>query len=227
MRIGRALSWAVLPVAMLVLGGSALAQESSTDTRVRLREGVTREALDAEGQALYDSVVNAVTPYARGLPTPLGVWMHSPGMAKYALPLYMYLRFGGDAVDAIHFPVRLVELAILVTAHEIKSQHQWTAHEATSLKAGLEPRIIDVVKNGKSLDGVGEKEAAIVQFGRELFRNRRVGASTFTRAQRLFGAAGVTDLAGLMAFHEFLELSSFAAFDIPSSPGEKSLLPLQ
>jgi 4-carboxymuconolactone decarboxylase len=222
----RIVSWAAVPLAVLLLAGTALAQEAPSDPRVRLREGVKREVLDPEGQALYDSVVNATTPYGRGLPAPIGMWMHSPGMAEHVLPLYMYLRFGGDSGDAIYFPVRLVELAILVAAREINSQYQWTSHEPTALKVGLEPAIIDVVKNRRNLDGLGEKEAAIIQFGRELFRNRRVSAPTFTKAQQLFGTPGVTDLAGLMAFYEFLYLSSNAAFDLQMAPNEKPLLPL-
>ena len=39
----------VIALAMLMLAGSAAAQESS-DPRVRLREGVKRESLDADGQ---------------------------------------------------------------------------------------------------------------------------------------------------------------------------------
>ena len=224
--MSRTVPWIVLPVAFLVLAGSALAQQPATDPRVQLREGLKRELLDPDAQKVYDAVVNAVTPYGRGLPAPIGMWMHSPKMAEHVLPLYMYLRFGGDSGDAIHFPVRLVELAILVAAREINSQYQWTSHEPTALKVGLEQEVIDVVKYRKTVDGLGEKEAAIVAFGRELFRDRRVSTPTFAKAQQLFGTAGVTDLAGLMAFYEFLYLSSNAAFDLQMAPDEKPLLPL-
>lgn len=219
----------VIVVLATLLSLEAVAQQSASDPRASLREGVNRESLDPEAHALYDSVVNAVTPYARGLPTPLGVWMNSPRMAEHALPLYMYLRFGGDAGDAIHFPVPLVELAILVAAHEIRSTVQWDAHEFTARKVGLEPDVIDVVRNDKAVDTLGEKEEAIIRFGRELFRDRHVRAETFARAQQLFGTEGVTDLAALMAFHQFLELTSYVTFDIPAAagPGSKSPVPLR
>ncbi|MBI2186884.1 MAG: hypothetical protein HYU37_07130 [Acidobacteria bacterium] len=193
---------------------------------MRLREGVERDALDADARQTYDAVVNATTPYGRGLPAPIGMWMHSPKMAEHVLPLYLYLRFGGDSGDAMYFSVRLTELAILVAAREIDSQYQWTSHEPTARRVGLEAEIIDAVKYRRSLDGLGEKEAVIIRFGRELFGQRRVGAETFAQAQKLFGTAGVTDLAGLMAFYEFLYLSSNAAFDIQLPPGEPLLLPL-
>jgi 4-carboxymuconolactone decarboxylase len=220
---------AQLVASCLLLGSFAEAQQPLPDPRVALRETVKRETLDPETQLLYDSVVNSVTPYPRGLPTPLGVWLHSPAMAAHALPLYMHLRFGGDAVDAIHFTVRQVELAILVAAHEIKSERQWSAHESTARMVGLEQEIIDVVKSDKGVDGLGEKEAAIVRFGRELFRERRISATTFAGAQKLFGTEGVADLAGLLAFHQFIELASYATFDIPAAgdPAAKTLVPLR
>lgn len=202
----------------LWLAAAVHAGQATPDPRQPLRQGVQREALDAESRVLYDSVVNAVTPYARGLPAPLGVWLNSPAMAAHALPLYMYLRFGGDAGDAIHFPVRLVELAILVAAHEIRSQKQWSDHEATARQVGLEPAVIEIVRRDGALDSLGDQEAAIIRFGRELFRDRHVSSPTFERAQRLFGSAGVTDLAALLAFHEFLELTSYAAFDVLPTP---------
>jgi len=222
----RVVFWALIPIAVVVLADSARAQAPSPDPRVRLREGVKRDDLDAEARKTYDAVVNATTPYGRGLPAPIGMWMHSPGMAEQVLPLYMYLRFGGDSGDAMYFSVRLTELAILVAAREINSQYQWTSHEPTALKVGLEPDIIDVVKYRRSVEGLGEKEALIVRFGRELFGNRRVSSETFAQAVKVFGTPGVTDLAGLMAFYEFLFLSSNATFDIQMPPGEQPLLPM-
>ncbi|OFW00742.1 MAG: hypothetical protein A3I61_19480 [Acidobacteria bacterium RIFCSPLOWO2_02_FULL_68_18] len=224
--MSRVVCWIAVPMALVLLAGHARAQERSPDPRVRLREGVKRDDLDAEARRTYDAVVNATTPYGRGLSTPIGMWMHSPNMAEHVLPLYLYLRFGGDSGDAMYFSVRLTELAILVAAREINSQYQWTSHEPTARRVGLEPDIIDAVKYRRSVDALGEKEATIVRFGRELFGSRRVSAATFARAQQLFGTAGVTDLAGLMAFYEFLFLSSNAAFDIQLPPGTTPLLPI-
>ena len=45
-------------------------------------------------------------------------------------------------------------MAILVTAREIDSQFEWTAHEPVALKEGLSQEIIDIVKYRKSVAGV-------------------------------------------------------------------------
>jgi len=243
----RMIVWVVMPIAVVVLAGGAWAQEPSPpgaapsgatqatparfpddidpESRARL-PAVNRADLDAEGQRTYDSVVNPTTPYNRGLPSPIGMWMHSPKMAKHILPAYMYLRFGGDSFSAMQFDVRLTELAILVAARQINSQYQWTSHEPTARKVGVEPAIIDVVKYRRSLEGLGEKEALIIRFGRELFGDRKVSSETFAHALGVFGREGVTDLAGLMAFYEFLFLSSNATFDLQMPPGRQPLLPM-
>jgi 4-carboxymuconolactone decarboxylase len=189
------------------------------ESRARLPR-VRREDLDADGRKTYDAIVNPKTPYSRGLPSPIGMWMHSPEMAQHVLPAYMYLRFGNQ------LGTRSTELAILVTARELDIQYQWTSHEPVALEAGLEPAIIDIVKYRKSPAGLGERDALVIRFGRELLGDRRVSAETFTHALNVFGTRNVTDLAGLMAFYEFLYLSSNATFDIQMPPGQKPLLPL-
>ena len=62
-----------------------------------------------------------------------------------------------------------MELAILITARELNQQYLWTMHELEAAKLGLEHYIIDVVRTARPLTGLGEKEAAIIQLGREVF----------------------------------------------------------
>ncbi len=198
---------------------AAVPPDINPESRARLPR-VRREELDADGRKTYDAIVNPRTPYADGLASPIGMWMHSPEMAQHVLPAYMYLRFGNQ------LGTRLTEGAILTTARETDCQYQWTSHEPVARTAGVAPAVIDAIKFRRSLDGVDEKEALIVRFGRELFRDRRISPETFSHAMKLFGTSGVTDLAGLMAFYEFLYLSSNATFDIQMPPGQQPLLPI-
>jgi len=198
--------------------GSPFPPDIDPDSRARLPR-VNRDDLDDEGKKTYDLIVNPTSPHRYGLPTPIGMWMHNPKMAKHILPAYMYLRFGNP------FGVRLTELIILVTAREINSQYQWSSHEPTALKVGLEQEIIDVVKYRRDPDGLGEKENLIIRFGRELIGDERVSPETFTQVLNVFGRRGVTDLAALMALYEFLMLSSNATFDLQMSPDSRPLLP--
>ena len=151
-----------------------------------------REEMDAPGRAFYDAVTGPGNRTLVGLRGPSGIWLHSPELGDRLRAVNQYLRY--DAT----LDRRLTELAILVTARELDNQFEWTAHEPAALKEGLDPSIIDVVKHRKPVSGLGAKEALIVSFGREVFRERKVRSETFARALEVFGARGVVNLAALM-----------------------------
>ena len=180
---------------------------------------LTRELLDEVGRKLCDMVVGPQSRTLVGLRGPGGIWLHSPKLAGFVRSANQYLRFE-TALDR-----RLTELAILVTARELHNQFEWTAHEPAALKEGLEPKIIDVVKRGRPIAGVGKKEALIVGFGRELFRTRKVRSGTFARAVELFGRRGVLELAALMGNYAGTALI-LAAVDQQLHPEQTPLLPI-
>ena len=86
--------------------------------------------------------------------------------------------------------------------------------------------IIDIVRDRKPLTGVGEKEAAIIQFGRELFGKHMVTAETYARALKIFGETDLADLVDLMAQHS-TEATLLTAFDQHLPAGQKPLLPVR
>jgi len=130
---------------------------------------------------------------------------------------------GGRKSLEAHIGRRLMQLAILVTAREHDQQYDWTMNELTAHKDGLEPMIIDIVRDQKPLAGLGEKEAAIIEFGRELFGKHSVTADTYARALKLFGETDLVDLVDLMAQHS-TEDTLLSAFDQHLPAGQKPLL---
>ena len=119
----------------------------------------------------------------------------------------------------------LMALAVLVTAREHHSQYDWTMNEPTAVKDGLDPHVVDVLRLRKPLDGVGDGDAALIQFGRELFSAHHVSASTYARALRIFGERDLVDLVGLMAQHAG-DAMLLAAFDQQLPPGQQPRLPV-
>jgi 4-carboxymuconolactone decarboxylase len=120
---------------------------------------------------------------------------------------------------------RLRELAILVTARELDSQFEWTAHEPVALKEGLDPAILEAVKFRRAVSGAPEKEAAIIAYGRELLRDRKVRSETYAEMVRIFGETAVVNLTALMANYAFTAVM-LTAFDQQLHEGRKPLLPL-
>ena len=153
---------------------------------------LTREQMDEQGRAFYDAVTGPQSRTLVGLQGPSGIWLHSPELGKRIRTVNQYLRYD-TALER-----RLTELAILVTARELDNQFEWTAHEPAALQEGLDPAIIEVVKHRKPVSGLGPKEAVIITFGREVFRERKVRSETFARALELFGPRDVVNLTALM-----------------------------
>ena len=120
---------------------------------------------------------------------------------------------------------RLMGLAILVTAREHDAQYEWTVNEPAAAADGLEATIIDAVRRKASLTGVRDKEAAIIQLGRELFDFHNVRQETYARALKLLGERDLVDIVGLMAQHA-ADAVLLAAFDQHLPEGRKPLLPI-
>lgn len=119
---------------------------------------------------------------------------------------------------------RLSELAILTIAREYDQPYEWSLHEMEAVSVGLEPRIVDVVRNRRPLTGLGEKEAAIIQLGREIGQHR-VSSETYARALKLFGETDLVDMADLMANYAGTAVNLTAANQwMP--PQMKQFLPL-
>ena len=121
---------------------------------------------------------------------------------------------------------RLMQLAILVTAREHDSQYDWTMNEPQALEAGVEAELIDIVRHDRPLDGVGEKDATLIAFGRELFGDHNVSAETYARAEQAFGVQDLVDIIGLMGAH-VADAAVLAAFDQQLPEGVEPLLPLE
>ena len=188
---------------------------------------IARDALEADGQRVFDIIVHPESRYSTGLRGPIGMWMYSPRMAEHVFPASTYLRYGADGQR----DQRLTELAILATARELDSHYEWSAHETLARTAGLEDEIIAMVRSGEPVadsataPGLGERERAIIRVARELVNDPKLSREAFETAQRLFGNEGVMDLTGLIGYYTFVNYT-LKTFDVQRAPGTQLLLPL-
>ncbi len=120
---------------------------------------------------------------------------------------------------------RLSELAILTVARELDQPYEWSLHELEALAVGLEPRVIDIVRNRLPLTGLSENEAVIIQTGREIFGERKLSPETYARAETLLGKTNLVDVVMLMG--EYAEDGvRLTAFNQHMPPGWRQFLPL-
>jgi 4-carboxymuconolactone decarboxylase len=179
---------------------------------------VQRPDLDADGQKIFDSLAgpNSKGPL-RGI---LGLGIYDPKLAEALHLLHdSVTKYGtlGNRVD---------ELAILVaTREEQMSLNEWYGHEAAALKAGLDQSIIDVVKFGKEPAGLDAKDALIIRFGREWFRDHHVSPDTFAKTVEAFGQRGTVELIGVMGDYAMVGMMLQAVDQ--QLPGRPALPPLK
>jgi 4-carboxymuconolactone decarboxylase len=93
------------------------------------------------------------------------------------------------------------------------------------LKAGLEPEIIDVVRYRKSTDGLAERDAVVIQLGREAISKHHVGSEVGARALNLFGKQDLVNIISLMGDYASTAIL-LNAFDQHVRPTDKPLLPI-
>ena len=152
------------------------------DSRNRLPL-VKREDLDERGKKSYDAAF-ATTKSIAGLQGEAGIRLQ-----------------GGSEDIRFESPIgrRLTELAIITGAREAEQNFEWTLHVEEALRQGLEMSIIDVVRYGKPVTGLGEKEAAIIEVGREMAEKHNVTSETFAQALRTLGKSNLVDVVVTLA----------------------------
>jgi 4-carboxymuconolactone decarboxylase len=197
---------------------TALPKDVYADSRFRLPLP-KRDDMDDAGKKVYDRIADPGRNSLVGLQGPAGIRLASPQLANYMEDVNNYVRYQTG------FSARLTEIAIMTTAREMDHQFEWAAHEKAGLKAGVEPSLIDIIKNRKPLTGVAEKEAVTIQLGRELFGKRRVSSETFAHALQLYGKKGLVDVVSLMSQYT-ATASLLTAFDMQLPEGQKPLLPV-
>jgi 4-carboxymuconolactone decarboxylase len=177
---------------------------------------VKRENLDEAGKRAYD---RASTPGKTivGLRGPSGLHLYSPPTVEAHNVMNQYLRY--QCFDA-----KTREVAILTVAREMDSRFEWAAHEPEALKEGVSAALVDVIKHRKSTQGLDERSAAIIEFGRQIFRDHKVTPEAFARVKTLFAPDKLVELVLLMGNYA-ATAALLCAFDMQVPEG-KPLLPV-
>ncbi len=173
-----------------------------------------REDLDDAGKRAFD---RASTPGKTivGLRGPSGLHLYSTATVEAHNVMNQHLRF--QCFDA-----KTRELAILTVAREMDSRFEWAAHEPEALKEGISQDVIDIIKYRKSTQGLNEADAAIIEFGRQVFRDHKVTSEAFARIKTLFPPNKLVELVLLMGNYA-ATAALLCAFDMQVPEGKPAL----
>ena len=183
-----------LLLVLTAVAGSAqstakLPADLDPESRARLPY-LQRKDLDEHGQKIYDTLPGrSPEGVLRG---PLAFAAYNPGVAAALHDLH------DAAVQQGTLNAHVRELAILVACRETNYNLEWNAHEPSALKAGLDAKVVDVVRHNRALTGVGEQDAVVIRLGRQMLHDRKVDAATFAKAVEMFGRRGTMDMVAVM-----------------------------
>ena len=177
----------------------------------------TRDSVPEDQRAAFDVFVQQ-----RGnIPSqgPLSIMIHVPEMLQRGEHLRAYLR--GDASS---LPLKIRELAMILTARELDCQFIWNAHAALARQAGVRDDVVDDLRENKALAGMTPDEAAVVNYGREFFRTHQVSQASFDAALAQFGVRGLIELTNLMGYYALLAFNINAfGVELPKGTTEAPL----
>ena len=169
----------------------------------------TRESVPQDQLAAFDEMVSQ-----RGsVPdiSPISVMINVPDLARRGEHFRAYIR--GDESS---LPLNVGELAMILTAREMDC--------AFARQAGLSDELVNNLRDKKDLHTLSAEEAAVVDYGWELFRTRKVSQPVYDAALALFGVRGLVELTNLLGYYSSLAFN-INAFDVglPDNITESSL----
>jgi 4-carboxymuconolactone decarboxylase len=191
---------------------SKLPADLDPESRARLPY-LKKSDLDAKGQKVLETFASK-DDTLRG---PLAFAAYNGAVAQALLDLHNAAVTGGTLDPHTR------ELAILVACRETNYNLEWNAHEPSGVKAGIDPKAIDAVRNNRPLAGLNEKDATVIRFGREMLHDKKVDSATFAKAVELWGKRGTMDMVAVMSTYA---VSGFFAIAVDErSPEGKPELP--
>jgi 4-carboxymuconolactone decarboxylase len=173
----------------------------------------------AEMNAEQQAVRAATIAGKRGrMPPPAEMWLHSPQLADRAQRLGEFIRYETS------LPAHLSEMAILVTAKFWNSHYEWYAHRKLALEAGLDPAIIDAIRDGRDPRLTDPGARAIYDYAATLHRTHNVPQHMHDAVVAAFGPRGVVEVVGTCGYYTLVSMT-LNAFEVGLPPGETSELP--
>lgn len=203
--------------ALGVYAQTKLAADLDPQSRARLPY-LKKSDMDAKGQKIFETLPGAgKDEILRG---PLAFAAYNPAVAQALHDLHDAAVPGGTLDPHTR------ELAILVACRETNYNLEWNAHEGIGSKAGLDSKLIDVVRHNRPVTGLNEKDATVIRFGRQMLRDKKVDSGTFAKVAEFWGKRGAMDMVAVMTTYAVSGYFAIAV-DERAAEGKPELPPLK
>src|SRR5436190_2021913 len=148
-------------------------------------------------------------------PAPMMAWLNSPEMARHATRLGEVMRYN------TLFPAKLSEIAILVTARHWTSHYEWYAHKRLALKGGMDPKIIDDIRDRRTPTFDDPKAEMIYDLAKSLHEGHGVSKSLYDEAVGVLTERGIVEVIGLCGYYTMVSMT-LNTFEFGLPEGEVS-----
>ena len=171
--------------------------------------------LDAEQKRVLEVLLGR-----RGgrIPGPYRFTLHNPEVTEYMHPFGELLRLRST------FPLRLSELAIIVTARMWDCDYVFQAHAPNGVANGLPQSVVDALVRGERPKFEKEDEEAVYDYLTELFQKHTISDATHARAKKLFGIPAIVELTALSGYYGLVAMQ-LLAHEMPIPEGAVRLQP--
>lgn len=161
--------------------------------------------LSADQKRIYDEIAGSRRGGVRG---PYPIWLRNPALADRAQRLGELLRFETS------LPVRIRELAILITARFWGAQYEWHAHAPHAAEAGIGDGIINAIRARRRPDFTDDTDETVYAVCTELYETHKLGDATYRKAVDRLGEVTVIELVALAGYYSMIALT-LNAFEVP------------
>jgi 4-carboxymuconolactone decarboxylase len=136
----------------------------------------------------------------KGLVGPFVPLLRSPELMNLVQRMGLYLRYKSAIGN------RLSEFVILLVSRRWTQRVEWQIHEPIAVQAGIAPRVVKAIAEGRRPASMAGDEAVVYDFLDELNANQCVSDVTYERALELLGAQGVIDLIAINGYYTLLAM---------------------
>ena len=165
------------------------------------------DEMTADQRQTYDESIASKRGSA---PPPMFAWLHSPEMARHVTRLGAVLRFETS------FPPKLSEIAILVTARHWTAHYEWWAHKKLALAGGLDPKIIEDIRERRTPRFDDPKAQMIYDVAKSLHEGHGLVQGLYDDAVKLLGERGLVEIIGLCGHYTLVSMTlNTFEFDLP------------
>ncbi len=143
---------------------------------------------------------------------PFLIWLNVPDIAEPVNALSDRLRKNSKLEK------RLVELLVLVIAHDWNAAYAWTMHAHQAAAAGLDPAIVEAIRTGAEPTFEHDDERTVYDIFTQLTRSKSLAEGLYARGLEIFGLDLMIELVTTAGLYTMISMM-LVAFDVPAPEG--------